>query len=31
MLASTLRRIAGELIEVKPTEPDAAVLEPTCG
>jgi LysR family hydrogen peroxide-inducible transcriptional activator len=31
MLASTLRRIAGELIEVKPIEPDAAVLEPTCG
>ena len=31
MLASTLRRIAGELIEVKPTEPDAAVFEPTCG
>jgi LysR family hydrogen peroxide-inducible transcriptional activator len=31
MLASTLRRIAGELIEVKPIEPDAAVFEPTCG
>jgi len=31
MLAATLRRIAGELIEVKPIEPDAAVFEPTCG
>jgi LysR family hydrogen peroxide-inducible transcriptional activator len=32
MLASTLRRIAGELIaDVKPIEPDAAALEPTCG